>query len=67
MKLRRLNLSVRDYTKLITIFGVLVVTGILGFYGKLEGEAVASLIAACLGYVFGNSHGAIEARNNVKT
>lgn len=54
-------MQVKDWTKLITIAGVLVATSLLGYAGKLQGEAVASIIAACLGYVFGNSHGVIEA------
>jgi len=41
---------------------VILSTFILGFYGKLPGEAVAGIISACLGYVFGNSHGMLEVK-----
>jgi ABC-type nitrate/sulfonate/bicarbonate transport system permease component len=50
-----------NYTKLVTI--IVVATGaiFLSYTGNLASEAVASLLAACLGYVFGNSHGLAEA------
>lgn len=54
-----------NWTKLATLVIVAVGTIILGFYGKLPGEAVSSLLAACLGYVFGNSHGLAEVKRLV--
>lgn len=55
-------MQIKNWTKLITIVCVLVATSIMGYTGKLDGQAVAGIIAACLGYVFGNSHGVIEAK-----
>ncbi len=53
---------VSDWTKLVTLVLVAVGAIFLGYFGKLSTEAVASLLAACLGYVFGNGHGVAEAR-----
>lgn len=55
-------MHIKDWTKLVTIVGVLIATVVMGNMNKLDGQAVASIIAACLGYVFGNSHGVIEAK-----
>lgn len=50
-----------NYTKLVTIIVVAIGAIFLGYTGNLASEAVASLLAACLGYVFGNGHGLAEA------
>jgi len=55
-------MKVGDWTKLICLVLVILSTFTLGFYGKLPGEAVAGIISACLGYVFGNSHAVMEAK-----
>lgn len=46
-----------DLTKLSVVVIVSISAAILGFYGKLDSQAVVALLSAALGYVFGNAHG----------
>ena len=55
-----------DWTKLLCVILVIAAAFILGFYEKLPGEAVASIISACLGYVFGNSHAVFEKKEQAR-
>jgi len=55
-------MRIADWTKLVCLILVILSASILGFYGKLASEAVAGIISACLGYVFGNSHAVMEAK-----
>jgi len=59
-------MEVKQWTKLVCLVMVITVTGILGFYDKLAPEAVAGIISACLGYVFGNGHALLEQKGNVQ-
>lgn len=54
-------MHIKSWTKLLTIVLVITSSAFLGFYEKMSPEAVAGLISACLGYVFGNGHGALES------
>lgn len=55
-----------DWTKLITVLLITVAASVLGFFGKLDSQAVAALLSACLGYVFGNSHGILSSSHTSK-
>lgn len=55
-------MTVKDWTKAIISLGVLCSMTFLMYTGKVPGEAGVPLIAALLGYVFGNAHGVIESR-----
>jgi len=46
-------MEVKSWTKLVCLVMVISASTLLGFYGKLAPEAVAGIISACLGYVFG--------------
>jgi len=52
---------IKNWTKLMTIILVIASATYLGASNVIAGEAVSALISACLGYVFGNGHGALEA------
>ena len=52
-------------TKLIVVLIVAIAAALLGFYGKLDSQAVVALLAACLGYVFGNAHGVISSQTAI--
>jgi len=54
-------------TKLIVVFLVAIAAFVLGFYDKLDSQAVVALLAACLGYVFGNAHGVISSESAIKS
>lgn len=57
-------MAIKDWTKLVVCVLVLTVTGIMLYFGKIQGEAGVSIISAVLGYVFGNGHGVLE--NNLQ-
>lgn len=57
-------MTIADWTKLIVVIGVLSSTTFLGATKVIESQAVVGLLSACLGYVFGNSHGILE--NKIK-
>lgn len=59
-------MQVGSLSKLITIILVLISVSMLGYVGVLPSEAVSSIIAACLGYVFGNSHAVMENKTACK-
>jgi len=59
-------MEIKSWTKLICLVMVISASAFLGFYGKLAPEAVAGIISACLGYVFGNGHGIMENTNKNK-
>jgi hypothetical protein len=54
-------------TKLIVVVAVAVAAFILGYFGKLDSQAVVALLAACLGYVFGNAHGVISSQDAIQS
>lgn len=51
-----------EWTKLIVVVLVCGAAGVLGFYGKIDSQAVVALLSAALGYVFGNAHGVMSKR-----
>lgn len=53
-------MTVGDWTKLITL--ILVDLGIITLilFGAIEGAVGVPILAASLGYVFGNSHAVIQ-------
>jgi len=55
-------MQIKDWTKLICLIMVIGATTFLGFHDKIAPEAVAGIISACLGYVFGNGHAVLERR-----
>jgi len=54
-------------TKLIVVVAVAVAAFVLGYFGKLDSQAVVALLAACLGYVFGNAHGVISSQDAIQS
>lgn len=52
--------------KLIVVVLVVVAASFLGYVKVLDSQAVATLLGASLGYVFGNEHGIISARKQVE-
>lgn len=52
-------------TKLCVCVMVLIATVILGCVRVIDGQAVVAVISGVLGYVYGNSHGIISAKNSV--
>lgn len=60
-------MEVKSWTKLVCLVMVISASTLLGFYGKLAPEAVAGIISACLGYVFGNGHAVMEQKLNSKS
>jgi len=57
-------MEVKQWTKLVCLVMVIAATTFLGFYDKIAPEAVAGIISACLGYVFGNGHAILEQKSN---
>ncbi len=55
-------MAIKDWTKLIIALGVLVSVSALVWAGKTPSEQGIPVIAALLGYVFGNAHGIMERR-----
>jgi len=53
-----------QWTKLATIVMVIAACMYLGGQRILDSEAVAAILSACLGYVFGNAHGIAERRKD---
>jgi len=54
-------------TKLIVVVAVAIAAFVLGYFGKLDSQAVVALLAACLGYVFGNAHGVISSQDAIQS
>lgn len=53
-----------SWTKLAVCILVCVCSGVLGYAGKIDAQAVVALLSAVLGYVFGNAHGVISAKKD---
>jgi len=60
-------MDLTSVTKLIVVVAVAVAAFVLGYFGKLDSQAVVALLAACLGYVFGNAHGVISSESAIQT
>jgi hypothetical protein len=58
------NFSIGELTKLVVCSMVIISASILGAMHSISGEATVGLIASALGYVFGNGHGIISAKQN---
>lgn len=56
-------MRIDSWTKLAVVVLVSVAASVLGFYGRIDSQAVVALLSAALGYVFGNSHGIVSAMN----
>lgn len=56
-------MRVDSWTKLAVVVLVSIAASVLGFYGRIDSQAVVALLSAALGYVFGNSHGIVTAMN----
>jgi len=52
-------------TKLLVVVLVCVAAIFLGFYAKIDSQAVVALLGAALGYVFGNAHGIITSNQAI--
>lgn len=59
-------MAISDWTKLLIAALVCICVTFLGVKRVLDSQAVAAILSAVLGYVFGNSHGILSARNNIK-
>lgn len=59
-------MKIKDWNKLITL--MIVNGGIiaLAIMGIINEQAVVAVLSASLGYVFGNSHGAMEDKIDIK-
>jgi len=57
-------MHIENWTKLSVCVIVCVTAGVLGFYGRIDAQAVVALLSAVLGYVFGNAHGVISANRS---
>lgn len=55
-------MEITGITKLIVCVLVVVAAIILGVTKVLEGEAVVGILSGALGYVYGNGHGIISAK-----
>lgn len=55
-------MTVKDWTKAIVSIGVLASITFLIAGGSVPADAGVPIIAALLGYVFGNAHGVIASR-----
>lgn len=51
-----------QWSKMVALILVCTGTSILAAMGKVNGDAAIGIFGACLGYVFGNGHGIIEAK-----
>jgi hypothetical protein len=60
-------MDLTSVTKLIVVVAVAVAAFVLGYFGKLDSQAVVALLAACLGYVFGNAHGVISSQDAIQS
>lgn len=56
-------MTIKDWTKFTISLGVLVAISVLIWVGKVTPDMGVPVIAALLGYVFGNSHGVIESNS----
>lgn len=59
-------MKVGDWCKLITLVIVNLGIIILLLFSTIPAEAGVPVLAASLGYVFGNTHGVIETKNQIK-
>ena len=59
-------MRIRDWTKFAVSIGVLIAMTALMWGGKVEASTGVPVIAALLGYVFGNAHGVIESNRSSK-
>jgi hypothetical protein len=57
-------MKVGDITKLITLMLVIISISILMGFRIVPAEVGTPILAASLGYVFGNTHGVIESKSN---
>jgi len=56
------GIKITEWTKFCVVLLVCVIAGLLGFYGKIDSQAVVALLSAALGYVFGNAHGVMSSK-----
>jgi type IV secretory pathway VirB2 component (pilin) len=54
-----------DITKLVVAVLIIIVTGILCFFGKIQNEAVTALLGAVVGYVLGNATGILQTNGTL--
>ena len=55
-------MKIGESSKLIVCCLALVSACFLGWLDKISGDSLVGIIMGCLGYVFGNSHGIISAK-----
>lgn len=60
-------MGIDNWTKLAVVVIVCIASAFLGFYEKIDSQAVVALLSAALGYVFGNGHGIISAQKQFIT
>ena len=57
-------MQIDSWTKLAVVVIVCIAATVLGFFGKIDSQAVVALLSAALGYVFGNGHGILTAQRS---
>jgi high-affinity nickel permease len=60
-------IKVGSWTKLLVCCLVIIAASFLGYSKCIDGQATVAIITAVLGYVFGNTHGAVEANTTIET
>lgn len=58
--------NVTEWAKVIVVLAIIISATVLGFFQKLESEAIVGLLSAALGYVLGNAHGFMTASAKAK-
>ncbi len=53
-------MQVSEWSKLVVCVLVIVATTILAYKGVFDAAIAATLLAATLGYIFGNAHGILS-------
>lgn len=59
---RRLFLMSIDMFKILVVVIVCLAASFLGYFDKLDSQAVVAILSAALGYVYGNAHGLLEKK-----
>ena len=59
-------MRIKDWTKLICLIMVNIGVIVLAILRIVNEQAVVAIMAASLGYVFGNTHGAIEDKIEIR-
>lgn len=50
-----------EWAKVIVVLVIVITVTILGFFEKIQSQAVVGLLSAAMGYALGNAHGVLQA------